>query len=142
MERSCHQNQETRGAILETERVSVIFADARFLYADALAQLEQGSLRNAAEKAWGATKRATDALLLARTGQEPRTSGQTIQRLRALRRVDPALETLRLRYSTRQYLLHGHCFYDGICEPEDDLVADIRETIDYIRDAERLAGAQ
>ena len=32
--------------------------------------LEQGRIRNAAEKAWGATKRATDALALARTGED------------------------------------------------------------------------
>ena len=30
--------------------------------------LAQGRIRNAAEKAWGATKRATDAVILARTG--------------------------------------------------------------------------
>jgi hypothetical protein len=125
--------------MLETERVSYIFADARALYDDALEMLTQDRIRNAAEKAWCATKRATDALILSRTGQEPRTSGQTIHGLRVLRREDPSLETLRLRYSTRQYLLHGRCFYDGVCEPEDDLIADIRETIDYIQDAERVA---
>ncbi len=86
------------------------------------------------------TKRATDALILARTGQEPRTSGQTMRSIRALRQSDPSLETLRLRYATRQSFLHGACFYDGICEPEEDLIADIRETADYIRDAEALAG--
>ena len=53
-----------------TADVSRIFDDARGLYADALEMLEQGRIRNAAEKAWGATKRATDALVLARTGDE------------------------------------------------------------------------
>ena len=32
-----------------------------------LTGLDQGSIRDAEEKAWGATKRATDALVLART---------------------------------------------------------------------------
>ena len=50
-----------------TDRVREIFADARALQADALEMLAQGRVRNAAEKAWGATKRATNALMLART---------------------------------------------------------------------------
>ena len=54
--------------MLQTERVGSLFADARGLYGDALEMLDQGRLRNAAEKAWCATKRATDALILARTG--------------------------------------------------------------------------
>lgn len=122
--------------MLETERVSFLFADARALYDDALEMLEEGRLRNAADKAWGATKRATDALILARTGEEPRTSGQTMRMVRQLRRLDAALEPLRLRYGHRQSFLHGACFYDGILEPEEDIDRDVRETIDYIRDAE------
>ena len=81
--------------MLETERVGAIFADARSLYDDALAMLEQGRTRNAGEKAWGATERATDALILARTGEEPRTSGQTMRDIRSLRRTDPTLEEMR-----------------------------------------------
>jgi hypothetical protein len=65
--------------MLETERVNAIFADARLLYDDALEQLESGKLRNAAEKAWGATKRATDALILARTAPSL-PSGKAAQR--------------------------------------------------------------
>ena len=52
-----------------TDRIQAIFQDARELQADALEMLAQGRIRNAAEKAWGATKRATDALILARTGE-------------------------------------------------------------------------
>ena len=90
--------------MLQTERVNAIFADARLLYDDALEQLEAGKLCNAAEKAWGATKRATDALILARTGEEPRTSSHTMQGIRALRHEDPSIESLRLRYAARQSL--------------------------------------
>ena len=128
--------------MLETERVGFLFSDARTLYDDALEMLAQGRLRNAGEKAWCATKRATDALILARTGEEPCTSGQTMRMVRSLRRSFPDIEPLRVRYGHRQSFLHGACFYDGITEPEDDLIADIRETIDYIRDAEEMAGAQ
>ena len=125
--------------MLETQKVDLIFADARGLYNNALAMLEQGRLRNAAEKAWCATKRATDALILARTGEEPRTSGQTMRMLRRLRRQDPSLEPLRARHAIRQSFLHGACFYDGILEPADDIIADVRETNEYIRDAESMS---
>ena len=124
----------------ETNRITYLFTDARELYDDALEMLEMGRLRNAADKAWCATKRATDALILARTGEEPRTSGQTVRMLRQLRGQYPSLEPLRLRYGARQSFLHGRAFYDGILEPEEDLIRDVRETIDYIRDAEQAAG--
>ena len=125
---------------MATDRVSEIFADARALYSDALEMLEQSKTRNAAEKAWWATKRATDALLLARTGVEPRTSGKTAEGLRRLQGGDPdAMFGLRQRYLARQAELHGNCFYDGNCEPVAQVERDIRETVQYIQDAERLA---
>ena len=46
--------------------------------------LDQGSIRDAAEKAWGATQWATDALVLARTGEEPEFSPETAHGLRML----------------------------------------------------------
>ena len=125
--------------MLETKQVALIFADARGLYDDALEMLDQGRLRNAAEKAWCATKRATDAMILARTGEEPRTSGQTMRMLRRLRRQDSSLEPLRLGYGLRQSFLHDACFYDGILEPAEDIIRDVRETVEYIRDAESMA---
>ena len=125
--------------MLEIKQVDFLFEDARTLYDDALEMLDQGRLRNAAEKAWCATKRATDALILARTGTEPRTSGRTARMLQQLRRQDPSLEQLRLKYGARQYFLHGRCFYDGILEPAEDIIADVRETIEYIRNAETMA---
>ena len=44
-------------------RIEEIFQDARALQAGALEMLAQGRVRNAAEKDWVATKRATDALI-------------------------------------------------------------------------------
>ena len=125
--------------MLQTAQADFLFADARTLYDDALEMLDQGRLRNAAEKAWGATKRATDGLILARTGQEPRTSGQTIRQLQQLRRQDPSLEPLRLQYGYRQSFLQAACFYDGILDPAETIIEDVRETIAYIRDAEAMA---
>ena len=45
--------------VVVTDQVNFLFADARVLYDDALEMLDQGKVRNVAEKAWGATKRAT-----------------------------------------------------------------------------------
>ena len=102
--------------------------------------LSQGRVRNAAERAWGATKRATDAVILGRTGREPGTTGITYRGIRGLRHQSDELESLANRYSQRMQDLHGSCFYDGILEPEQPIIRDIRDTEIYIRDAELLAG--
>lgn len=125
--------------MVATSEAPEIFADARTLYADALAMLAQGKLRNAAEKAWGATKRATDALILARTGELSHSSGRTSRRIFELARRDEAVKRLLEQYGHRQHQLHGRCFYDGNCEPEDGMAELIRETATYIQHAERLA---
>lgn len=44
--------------VTTTDRISAIFADARAVHADALRLLEAGDIRDAAGKAWCATKRA------------------------------------------------------------------------------------
>ena len=120
------------------DRIVALFADAREVHAQALERLEQGDIRDAAEKAWCATKRATDALILARTGQEPKTTAMTTEGLLALSRTLSNAETLVGRYFTRISYLHGSCFYDGICGPDTE--RRIRETIEYINAAEELTG--
>ena len=124
---------------ITNHRADAVFADARTLYDDALEMLELGKIRNAAEKAWGATKRATDALILARTGYEPERTPETSTELRALAAQDPGVRSLVGRYYSRQGVLHGDCFYMGLCEPLEDTERRIRETVTYIADAERLA---
>jgi len=117
-----------------------VFADARRMQEAALRQMAAGDIRDAAEKAWCAAKRATDGLVLARTGEEPRRSTDTGSGLRALERVEPEVGSLRARYYERQGALHGECFYIGLCEPVEGIERLIRETTDYIDDARRLAG--
>ena len=124
---------------ITTTNPDAIFADARVLQDDALEMLEIGKIRNAAEKAWGATKRATDALILARTGYEPERTPETSSELRLLASQDPNVRTLVRRYYSRQGILHGDCFYLGLCEPMADTERRIRETAHYIADAQRLA---
>ena len=49
--------------MVANDRVNFLFSDARALFDDAIEMLDQGKIRNAAEKAWCATKRATEALV-------------------------------------------------------------------------------
>ena len=118
-----------------------IFADAREMYAAALERLADDDIRDVSEKAWCATRRATDALILARTGVEPEKSPDTTRGLDTLASQDTAVKPLVGRYFSRQGQLHGLCFYYGWCEPLSETERRIRETIDYIQDAERLADA-
>ena len=123
--------------MVATDRVKEIFDDARAQHHAALERLEAGDIRDAAEKAWCATKRATDALLLARTGEDPSTIVLTSDRLDALVRQDEGVKSLVGRFYSRLSQLHDSCFCVGVCNPETE--RRIRETSDYIRDAESLA---
>ena len=124
--------------MLAIDEVREIFADAHSMYEDAIERWVVGDVRDAAEKAWCATKRATDALILARTGELPETTEMTSAGIRVLGEVDRAVENLVGRYYTRIGHLRGECFNEGTCATQDT-ERRIRETIDYIRDAEALA---
>ena len=80
---------------------------------------------------------ATDAVILARTGEEPFTTAATTNNLDALARRDPDTRQLQGRYYSRIHNLHGQCFYAGFCN--DQTERRIRETSVYIDDAEALA---
>ena len=127
--------------MVATDRVTEILTDARGIFQSALFQLEAGDIRDAAEKAWCATKRATDALILARRNEEPENSTGTSKGLRELAGAESDVRRARLvgRYYARQASLHGECFYMGLCEPLEDTARYIRTTARYINDAERLA---
>lgn len=124
-----------------TAEVADIFADARQLHSAALERLAAGDVRDAAEKAWCATKRATDAMVVALTGEEPLKSTETSIGLRKLEVTHQGVGALVGRYYTRQSILHGECFYLGLCEPLEATERRIHETLDYIRDAEMLAAS-
>ena len=119
------------------DRIAELFADAREVHAQSIQLLGQGDIRDAAEKAWCATKRATDALILARTDEEPITTARTSDGLDDLARREPAVRSLQGRYYSRIHQLHGACFYDKRCNPDTE--RRIRETAQYISDAARLA---
>ena len=75
------------------DRVDELFADARNVHAQAIERLQNGDIRDAAEKAWCATKRATDALILARTGEESPTTAATTDHLDNLCRLVLEIQT-------------------------------------------------
>lgn len=119
------------------DRVDELFADARDMQDQAINCFDRGDVRDAAEKAWCATKRAIDGLILARTGEEPVTIARTTDELDGLADREPAAESLLGRYYSRLGQLHGACFYDKRCNPQTE--RRIRETAQYISDAEVLA---
>ena len=63
----------------------------------------------------------------------------TTRGLQRLAAQDNRVRRLMPRYYTRMGQLHGSCFYLGFCDPVDDTERRIRETADYINDAEALA---
>ena len=119
------------------DRVDELFTDARNVHAQAIERLQNGDIRDAAEKAWCATKRATDALILAQTGEEPPTTAATTDHLDNLCRLVPEIQTLQGRYYSRIHNLHGMCCYSGYCN--DQTERRINETAAYIDDAQTLA---
>ena len=119
------------------DRIRELLADARAVHSQAIERFEAGDVRDAAEKAWCATRRATDAVILARTGEEPFTTAATTNNLDALARREPDTRQLQGRYYSRIHNLHGQCFYGGFCN--DQTERRIRETSVYIDDAEALA---
>ena len=122
-----------------TAEAAAIFDGVLQMHQAALERLHTGDIRDAAEKAWCATKRATDALILARTGERPGMTAGTSDGLDALAALDAEAKPLVGRYYSRITQLHGCCFYEEGCNPETE--RRIRETGDYIQDAEAKASA-
>ena len=97
-----------------TSEASSIFDDAQQVYNNAVRVLEAGDIRDAAEKAWCATKRATDALILSRTGNEPNRTPQTSGGIRALGQENEDLANLRVTYGCTPTTCTAIAFTTGI----------------------------
>lgn len=119
------------------EEVKELFKDAEGLYEEALKDLEAGRVRKAAENAWCATLRATNALVLSKTGKLPEYVPETRDALEDLSIKYPDVENLVGRFYTRETYLHGHCFYLGRCPPEA-VRRRVIGTIEYLKDAKRV----
>ena len=123
-----------------TKQGRFLVADAWNLQEDANGTISHGRLRNAAETAWCATKRATDALVLERIGREPQNERDTSLEVAYIGQESPSLDAFRSTFVSQMHDLHGYCYIDGHCEPEGHHAEMIGNSNSHIREAERLAG--
>ena len=127
--------------MVATDRVRALFADARDLQADALEMLEQAFSATLRRRPGAPPRGRLTPWSWPGPEREPERSSESSTGLRMLESLDPEVRRARLvrRYYTRQGHLQGDCFYAGLCEPIEETERRIRETSDYIDDAERLA---
>ena len=120
-------------------KVKELIKDAEDLLSKAIEEMDI-DVRDAAEKAWGATLRASNALILERTGKVPERTPETSVELHRLCATEAKIEGIKLcdRYHTRSDYLHGQCFYEGICRPIEEVKRRILETREYIEDIKKL----
>ena len=112
--------------------------DAREAQAAAERLLHAGDWRDAAEKAWLATRNATAAAVLEVTGAHNANGTGITAGINQLAR-ERGGEWARLKddYGLVIRFLHGQAFYKGIYS--EDIGDRVRGAADYIRRAEQLA---
>jgi len=118
--------------------------NARMLYELAIKELKESKkepdkIRDASEKAWGATASAIEALIEKKTGKEIIKGKERSKKLMTLIETDKVIPAhIGFRYFTREDFLHGDCFYLGKCEPKSEIKRRIRETKDLLDDIEKM----
>ena len=124
--------------MLNNPDAAAMMQDAREAQAAAERLLNAGDWRDAAEKAWLATRNATSALVLEVTGVNNSGSTGIEAGLRRLSRQRGG-EWARLREEYKQVVryLHSDAFYRG--KHRNDIGDRVRGVADYIRRAEELA---
>ena len=121
--------------VVNKEKVTYHVSEAKKFVEAAMVEFERGEkeksdiiIRDAAEKAWNAVLKATDALLLAKGLSEEEVKSHRARRiaLASLGLKDPLVKAmgLRERFGAREYYLHERCFYDG-----EYLIDEVREEI-------------
>ena len=124
--------------MLKDAGAETMMRDAYAMQAAAVQRLEAGDWRDAAEKAWCATRNSTQALVLETLGEDNPRSTKIESGIRFLSHERGGQWTeLRNRFGYIAHYLHGRAFYDGIYS--DDLPELVRGVADYIRVAEELA---
>ena len=139
--------------MLESKKVAALFCEAHAVYAEATEILEEADklwdralLRKSAEKTWSAAIKATNTLILSRTGAEPTPDDDkwTYDCLMRLvwenRDGNQDLKPVKGRYAVISGDIYKAAVVEGNVEPVYLLIHDIRKTADYIRECERLAG--
>lgn len=119
---------------LEFKDEKSAFQVAKKLQVEAEKLLEEGDVRDAAEKSWGAILNAARGTILAKEIAKPRDLEVSTGVSKKIR--DAAPRNLVDEYFKRMGELHGACFYNGICVGVE---RDIRKTKDIIREFEKTA---
>ncbi len=115
-------------------------ADARTMHYEAMARLEAGDWRDAAEKAWCATRNASQAVVLEVYGEDSPRSTNIDSGIRSLARERGGeWVRMRQRYSDVVFHLHIEAFYGGVYH--EDIPDLVRGVSDYITLVEELASA-
>ena len=104
----------------------------------ALTLMHTGDIREAAGKAAESMTLAVGGMLVARTGQKETTSGWISW---GFKKIGDSLEieTIREAYFWNSGVLLEGCYENGDCSPIEEIIKVIRETDQFIQDAERLA---
>lgn len=131
----CSQGFE--GYLNEARRAA---ASANGEYAESVLKGDIMKLRDASEKAWLATLKATDALLEAHGLGPGETYRDRRSKLWKLKGSEKAVEELGLydRFQARMMSLHLQGFYDGDITPEQ-FKDEMEKVLRYITDVEALA---
>ena len=124
-----------------TTEVGRLFEEARLMKNAALTLMRTGDIREAAGKAAEAMTLAVGGMLVARTGQKETTPGWISW---GFKRIgdSPEIETFRKAYYWNSGALLEGCYEYGDCSPIEEIIKVIRETDQFIADAERLTGEQ
>ncbi len=126
--------------MLKDAAAESLMNDAHAMQEEAMARLDAGDWRDASEKAWCATRNATQALLLEIYGVDSPRSTNIDAGIRAIARerggqwVD-----MRKDYTEVVYHLHIEAFYGGVYH--DDIPDLVRGVSEYIALAEELTVA-
>ena len=124
--------------MLKEAGAETMMQDAYAMQAAAVQRLEAGDWRDASEKAWCATRNATQALVLETLGENNPRSTKIESGIRFLsKQRGGRWAELRNRYAVVAQYLHGRAFYDGIYN--DDIPDLVHNVADYIRLAEEMA---
>ena len=113
------------------------FQDAWEQYDSAIERMEAGDIRDACGKAWNATRAATRAAALAH-GEDPQNTNQISSWVRRFGRENEGFRLMPFEFGARARFLHQQACYDGHID-DPDIPDLIRDTADYIRQAQRLA---
>ena len=137
------------------EKVAGLFTEAHATYAEAMEVLEEADklwdremLRKSAKKTWDAALKATNALIIARTGEEatPDDDKWTYDGLMRLvwenREKNQDLKSVKGHYAVISADIYEAVVVERNVEPVYLLIHDIRQAADYIRECERLAGLE